>query len=150
MSTSEFISPSEMAHPHWYGNLIGLKADRVELLIGEVNKGFSYGVLGKLVKTLSIPLKDVVEAARINPRTLPRRKATGRFQPDESERLLRLARITGRALELFEGDLAGARRWLNEAQPGLNQQTPLAMSRTEIGAREVEYLIGRLEHGVFT
>jgi putative toxin-antitoxin system antitoxin component (TIGR02293 family) len=139
-----------MKRPHWYGYLIGVKADRVESLIGEVNKGFSYEALEKLQNALSLPIKEIAEAAQINPRTLLRRKASGRFQPDESDRLLRLARVTARALELFEGDLAAARRWLNEPQEALNQQTPLSMARTEIGSREVEHLIGRLEHGVFT
>jgi uncharacterized protein (DUF2384 family) len=32
----------------------------------------------------------------------------------------------------------------------LDDTSPLDFSRTEIGAREVEDLIGRLEHGVFT
>jgi uncharacterized protein (DUF2384 family) len=35
------------------------------------------------------------------------------------------------------------------AKKALENQTPLEYSRTELGAREVENLIGRLEHGVF-
>lgn len=41
-------------------------------------------------------------------------------------------------------------QWLQTPQPGLADQQPLAFARTEIGARAVEDLIGRLEHGVFT
>src|SRR6266851_5722473 len=53
------------------------------------------------------------------------------------------------AVDLFEGDEVGAHRWLTTAKKALENQTPLAYSRTELGAREVENLIGRLEHGVF-
>jgi putative toxin-antitoxin system antitoxin component (TIGR02293 family) len=55
-----------------------------------------------------------------------------------------------RAVELFEGDVAGAVRWLASAKRALGGQAPLTYSRTEVGAREVENLIGRLEHGVFS
>ena len=70
-------------------------------------------------------------------------------EPDESDRLLRASRVFGRALELFEGDPEAARRWLGLPQPALGGATPLAFARTEAGAREVEDLVGRLEHGVF-
>ena len=45
-------------------------------------------------------------------RTLHRRKEQGRLEPEESDRLLRLSRVFGRALELFEGDAPAAREWL--------------------------------------
>jgi putative toxin-antitoxin system antitoxin component (TIGR02293 family) len=74
----------------------------------------------------------------------------GRFAPDESERLLRVSTVFEKAVELFEGDVAGAVTWLTSPRRALGYQTPLAYSRTELGAREVENLIGRLEHGVFS
>ncbi|HSK74788.1 MAG TPA: antitoxin Xre/MbcA/ParS toxin-binding domain-containing protein, partial [Pyrinomonadaceae bacterium] len=67
-----------------------------------------------------------------------------------SDRLLRISRIFALSIELFEGNIEDARRWLLSSQKALGNKTPFAMSKTEIGAREVENLIGRLEHGVFT
>ena len=83
-------------------------------------------------------------------RTLTRRKRDGRFLPSESDRLLRAARIFGQALALFEGDRDAAKDWLDTAQRALGGVSPLDLARTEAGAREVERLIGRLEHGVFS
>jgi putative toxin-antitoxin system antitoxin component (TIGR02293 family) len=40
--------------------------------------------------------------------------------------------------------------WLNSPNHGLGGRTPLQMAQTEAGSREVENLIGRLEHGVFS
>jgi putative toxin-antitoxin system antitoxin component (TIGR02293 family) len=54
-----------------------------------------------------------------------------------------------KAVGLFEGDVAAARAWLETPSKALGSETPLAAVETEIGAREVEDLIGRLEHGVF-
>jgi putative toxin-antitoxin system antitoxin component (TIGR02293 family) len=69
---------------------------------------------------------------------------------DESEKLLRLSAVFEQAIELFEGNDTDALNWLTTPKKALENETPLAYSRTELGAREVEHLIGRLEHGVFS
>lgn len=83
-------------------------------------------------------------------RTLARRRIAGRLGRDESERLLRLARVVASSIRLFEGDVDAAITWLKTPQKALSYNTPLSYARFEIGAREVEDLIGRLEHGVFS
>lgn len=83
-------------------------------------------------------------------RTLARRKTAGRLAPGESERLLRIANLFERCVELFDGDVAAAVNWLTTPNQALHQEAPLTAARTEFGAREVEDLIGRLEHGVFS
>ncbi len=90
------------------------------------------------------------ELVQIAPRTLSRRKEEGRLQPDESDRLLRVSRLVGRALELFEGDLETARKWLSTPLRSLRGKAPLELVKTEVGAQEVEALIGRLEHGIIS
>jgi putative toxin-antitoxin system antitoxin component (TIGR02293 family) len=62
----------------------------------------------------------------------------------EPERLYR------QAVELFEGDVAAAREWLNSPAKAFAGRTPLQAAETEVGAREVENLIRRLEYGVFS
>ena len=83
-------------------------------------------------------------------RTLARRKVEGRLHPEESDRVLRAARVLGRALELFEGDAAAAREWLRTPQVALGGERPLSIIGTDLGVREIENLIGRIEHGVPT
>jgi len=63
---------------------------------------------------------------------------------------LRISTIFEKSVELFDGDISAAVNWLTTPKKALNNQQPLTYSRTEIGAREVENLIGRLEHGVFS
>jgi putative toxin-antitoxin system antitoxin component (TIGR02293 family) len=58
--------------------------------------------------------------------------------------------LFGKTLELFEGDRDVATEWLTTAQPALGGAVPLDLARTEVGAREIERLVGRLEHGVFS
>jgi putative toxin-antitoxin system antitoxin component (TIGR02293 family) len=83
-------------------------------------------------------------------RTLARRRVSRRLTPDESERLLRISAVFEDAVNLFEGDVAGAVTWLTTSRKALGDRSPLEYARTETGAREVENLIGRLEHGIFS
>jgi putative toxin-antitoxin system antitoxin component (TIGR02293 family) len=63
--------------------------------------------------------------------------------------LVRFARLLGRAVDVFES-LDGARRWLKAPQYGLGEAIPLEYAKTDVGAREVELLLGRIEHGVYS
>ena len=66
----------------------------------------------------------------------------------ESDRLLRTARLFRLAVDLFDGDRQAARQWLQTPKRALGGATPLDHAATEVGAREVEDLVGRAEHGV--
>jgi putative toxin-antitoxin system antitoxin component (TIGR02293 family) len=119
-------------------------------LIREVTRGFPYDALTAFETNSGVSLPSLAEMIGIPERTLARRKSAGRLAPQESERLLRLSFLFDKSVELFEGDVASAVQWLATPQRTLESKTPLQYARTEIGAREVENLIGRLEHGVFS
>jgi putative toxin-antitoxin system antitoxin component (TIGR02293 family) len=99
---------------------------------------------------MDLSAKDMAELLQIKFRTFLRRKKEGRLHPDESDRVIRASRLFGRALDLFDGSAETAKSWLSGPQRALGGAVPLEIARTEVGAREVERLIGRLEHGVFT
>lgn len=99
---------------------------------------------------MALPMQVLADLLFIPPRTLQRRKASGRLEPDESDRLLRLSRVYGKAIELFEGNNRAALEWLQSPLPALDGASPLSMTKTEPGAHEVERLINRLEYGVFS
>jgi len=63
---------------------------------------------------------------------------------------LRSSRIFARAVDLFEGDHDAASEWMLSPLPALGGATPNDAVKTEIGARDVENLIGRIEHGVYS
>jgi putative toxin-antitoxin system antitoxin component (TIGR02293 family) len=138
------------AGPNAHVVLLGLETFESPQLLRSVERGLPYRTFERLVDNTTIPSDDALVLVSIPQRTLTRRKREGRFHQDESDRLVRVSRIFGRALSLFEGDRDAARRWLSEPQKGLGGEVPLALARTEVGALEVERLIGRLEHGVFT
>jgi putative toxin-antitoxin system antitoxin component (TIGR02293 family) len=130
------------------GSSIGIEACTLEELIGRIKEGFPVNALERLRDRIGVSDAVLSEVLRIPPRTLNRRKKAGTLDPAESERVYRLARVFERALDLF-GDEDKARRWLKTPNRAFGGKTPLAFADTEIGAREVEDLVGRLEHGVY-
>ena len=136
--------------PNVYVILLGLETFDPLDLLRAVKKGLSYGTFERFRRNTSLSFQRVTDLIDIPRRTMTRRKREGRFLPDESDRLLRASRLFARTLELFDGDLDAATDWLTTAQSALGGTVPLDLARSDVGAREVERLVGRLEHGVFS
>ena len=134
---------------HSYVTLLGLRTYETLELLKRVEAGFSYKAFERLQRALGLPTDELAKLVHITPRTLARRKEEGRLTAEESDRLLRASRVFGKVLALFEGDLDAARTWFSKPSPALGNHPPQAIASTDVGAREVENLIGRLEHGVF-
>jgi putative toxin-antitoxin system antitoxin component (TIGR02293 family) len=134
---------------HDYAVFLGLgDVDFLEL-VEEVLRGFPFRAFERLRRNTSWEAKILASLLDIPQRTLSRRKQEGRFHPDESDRLLRVSRLFGRAVQLFEGDSNAASAWLERPLPALGNARPIDLAKTEIGALEVERVILALEHGVF-
>jgi putative toxin-antitoxin system antitoxin component (TIGR02293 family) len=131
------------------GTSLGLPALGIGALIEEIQTGLPFKVLVSFSSESGISISETASVIEVSERTLARRRLAGRFSPEESERLLRLSNVFERALGFFEGDVKAAVAWLRSPNRALGHKTPFTYARTEIGARQVEDLIGRLEHGVF-
>ncbi|MFZ0791348.1 MAG: antitoxin Xre/MbcA/ParS toxin-binding domain-containing protein [Chromatiaceae bacterium] len=118
-------------------------------LVGRVRTGLPFAELEALREPLGLSLQELAGIAGIPARTLVRRRQSGRLDPIESERVLRIERLLALATEMLR-DRNRARDWLKSPKAALAGQSPLACADTEVGAREVEQLIGRLRHGVFS
>jgi len=130
------------------GSSIGVKYASAFEGMQQVVSGFKVGSVQRLQKSSGLTLSRIKQVARISEASLARRKKTGRLSPDESERILRIGRLFELAMNLHGGDATAAREWLETPIPSLENHRPLEMARTDLGAREVENLIGRIEHGV--
>jgi len=82
-------------------------------------------------------------------RTLARRKSEKRLSPEESDLVARIVRIYDFAAEVF-GDEQKAHKWLRTSNRALSGQQPLALLRTDYGARMVESILGRIAHGIYS
>jgi len=132
------------------GASLGLRARSTTELINQVERGFPFKALLSLEAKSGISTSEFAFILGIPDRTLARRRAAGKLTPEESERLLRISTVFEKAVELFEGDVSAAVKWLTSPRKSFDNQSPLNYSRTELGAHEVENMIGRLEHGVYS
>lgn len=134
-----------------YYRWVGVRARSVAGVVERVEEGLPLRALERLGKLLALKgSSEIASLLLIPPRTFYYRKKAKRLTPGESDRLLRTARIFGLAVDLFGGDRQAARQWLQTPKRALGDATPLGYAGTEVGAREVEDLIGRAEHGVFS
>lgn len=93
--------------------------------------------------------EDEIFTLVVPKRTLARRKAANEpLTVEETDKALRLERIAAQAQRVF-GEPAKAWRWLREPKRTLRGETPVAHLASEAGARDVEEMLGRIEHGMF-
>jgi len=81
-------------------------------------------------------------------RTLAHRMA--RHQPlskDESDRAVRVARVTAMAEQVF-GEQGRAWRWLRKPKRHFDGKTPIEMLASEAGAHLVEEMVAQIEDGM--
>jgi putative toxin-antitoxin system antitoxin component (TIGR02293 family) len=115
-------------------------------LAAAVAKGLSVDAVDRLCAAMA-PADPSLRYRIVPKATLARRRRTRRLSSDESERLARLARIWAFAVEVW-GSEAAARQFLAKPHPLLAGRVPRDFAaETEIGAREVENLIGGLKYG---
>jgi len=125
------------------------KAKHPTDLIRQIQKGLRFSELETLQNSIALPFEQLAAKLAISRSTLQRRKAAGRLSPDESDKVMRFSRLLEHATNVF-GDIDKARAWLKHPQYGLGGAVPLDYAETEIGAREVDNLLGRIDYGVYS
>jgi len=140
---------TRMPGPHAYVILLGLTRFDFPGVIERIEKGLPYSALERFQRNTGFTTEQMIELLQVPKRTLARRKAAGRLSAEDSDRLVRLARVYAKALHLFNGDTESATDWLARAQRAFNGTRPIEMIRTDVGAQEVETLSFQLEHGIF-
>ena len=87
-------------------------------MISVINAGLPIQELNLLQAGLGLPMEKLVPKLGMSKATFHRRKLQGRLGRAESDRVLRFARLLGKAIDLFETQ-ENARHWLSTAQVGL-------------------------------
>ena len=131
-------------------SLLGIDTVDNLKLAKKVESGLSFEAFERVGRVSGLSSDALRGAIRIAPRTLARRRQEKKLSPEESDRLVSVSRLLSLAIELFEGEVRAALNWFTSKNRALGGISPLRAASTEVGSREVEALIGRLEHGVFT
>lgn len=115
-------------------------------LISAVRQGLAVREIDDLLASGRLSAAELDRLA-LPRKTLNHRRGLGRLSPEQSDRLVRLLRTIGMAEDTF-GEPAKAHRWLRLPTRALAGNAPIDLLDTEVGARQVETLLGRIAHGI--
>lgn len=116
-------------------------------IVRMVRRGLPTAAVDHLLQATDLGF-PVIEAHVLPRRTFKRRQeANQRLDPAESDRLVRVANLVAAAEETF-GDRDKALIWLQRDNRALDGQRPISLADTDLGARTVEALLGRIGHGL--
>jgi len=118
-------------------------------LIPLLREGLPYEALEAITSKLEISIEVASASLQLARRTLARRKEQRRLDGQESERVVRLADIAAHASSTL-GSLEKAKQWLTTNNRALGGIAPISLLDTDVGARAVEDVLLRIEHGVYS
>jgi len=130
-------------------SILRLRATSMAELRDAVRSGLPFSSFVALTKQLEISPQHFAAVFGIPPRTVARRKEARHLNPQESDRLYRVARAASQAVEVL-GSIDKSRVWLKTPNRALGCEIPLDLLDTEIGARQVEEVLLRLNYGIFS
>ncbi|RPI08854.1 MAG: DUF2384 domain-containing protein [Acidobacteriales bacterium] len=123
------------------------RAPRTEAdLRAAIREGLPQAVVSEVMHSAGLTLKELAASLDLSPRSLQRRRGEGRLARYESDRIYRLARIVALAKH-YLGNEDAASRWLKRPNRALGGGAPIQLVDTELGARAVENLLGRIAYG---
>jgi putative toxin-antitoxin system antitoxin component (TIGR02293 family) len=115
-----------------------------------VRKGLPATSVTALAGRLEVANTVLSRKLGIPQRTLTRRLSQrARLTAAESDRTVRIARVYASAVDLI-GDSEKAVEWLRTPNRALGGDRPLDQLDTDVGAREVEDVLGRIAYGVYS
>ena len=126
----------------------GFAEEAVPFIHDEIVRGVPAKRVQDLIERGVLDRKQVFRL--IPERTFNRRLANGgTLKISEADVISRLLRISEAANRTF-GDAAFARKFLSLPNPALGDRIPNELAETDAGAREVEVILGRIAHGVYS
>lgn len=115
-------------------------------LIEAVRKGLSVRTIAFIIDSGRLTLAELDHAV-LPRKTLSHRQKIGTLTADQSDRLIRAARVIAAAEETF-GSQEKAAKWLRRPTTALDGDQPIALLDTTEGASQVEALLARIDHGI--
>jgi putative toxin-antitoxin system antitoxin component (TIGR02293 family) len=113
----------------------------------EIRRGLPIRTLLRFKRHTGLSFEEIASVLDVSTKTIERTIArAARLSTAASDRLYRMARLVALAEQVLEKrDVA--REWLHSPQHGLGGRVPFDLLSSEAGAREVESLLERIEHG---
>lgn len=116
-------------------------------LVALIRAGLTKKALDRMVEAYDITTIDMARILHVSDRTMRRYETESVLDPEQSERLIELAKLLAHGISVF-GSGIRFRRWLNGEVYSLGGQRPIDLLDTSIGIGLVEDVLGKMEYGI--
>ena len=154
IGTGSGIKSREPSAKWWFDTFLSYYTASLKPTQLDIAKGTITGVPVRAILSLQdrwhlFSDEEVGTVVGLSPRTIARYRGEPNksLDPPQADRVYRLARMQALAEDVLESQ-EGASNWLRRPQPGLGGEIPLDLLATEVGTREVELLLNRIERSV--
>jgi putative toxin-antitoxin system antitoxin component (TIGR02293 family) len=130
-------------------NLVKEPLNRDYDLIPLIRRGLLMKNLMKLAELMSLSLKELALILPVSERTLRRYSNVQRLSPEITERVLKLAHLYSRGIQVFE-KREKFLKWLNSEITSLNGKKPSELLDTSKGIDLILEELERIEYGVYS
>ncbi len=116
-------------------------------LVKLIRNGLTKKALDRIITAYNITALDMANILHVSDRTMRRYETESVLEPEQSERLIELAKLFAHGISVF-GSSERFRRWLNSEIFSLGGQKPIGLLDTSIGISLVDDTLGRIEYGI--
>ncbi len=116
--------------------------------IGIIREGIPKKSLDHLMDNTGLTVAEISAIIRTSDRTLRRYTARQKLNPEQSERIIELAKLYSRGEEVF-GNMDAFKQWMNSTVMALGNRKPKTYLDTSLGIDLLMNELGRIEHGIF-
>lgn len=116
--------------------------------IAIIRDGIPKKALDNLLENTGISVAEIATIIKTSDRTLRRYTPQQKLGPEQSERLIELARLYSRGEEVF-GSLEAFKEWMNSYIIALGNKKPKEFLDTSLGIDMLMEELGRIEQGIF-
>lgn len=116
--------------------------------ISVIRDGIPKATLDNLIPVTGLTTGELSGIIRVSDRTLRRYSSQQKLNPEQSERIIEIAKLYSRGEEVFE-NLQSFREWMNNPVLALGNKKPKEFLDTSLGIEMLMTELGRIEHGIF-
>lgn len=113
-----------------------------------IREGVPKKALDNMIAITGISIAEMSTLIRTSDRTLRRYSPKQKLDPEQSERVIELAKVYSRGEEVF-GTMSAFKEWMNSTVLALGNKKPKEFLDTSMGIEMLMDELGRIEHGIF-
>ena len=114
-----------------------------------IRKGIPKKVIDHLMQRIGLNESEMAGILHVSKRTLQRRAPREILNPEQTERIIELAKVYSKGEEVL-GEIGQFADWMDQKLLALGNKKPKEFLDTSIGIRILLDELGRIEHGVYS